>query len=315
MDSGVILRNTRLVNRDGFIIELRDSDKIGRGEISPLPGCSLEVTDEAGAQAKTILASWLSGESIAWSSLYPSVAFGVSMALAELTNELPLTGNYLGALLCNSHPDDLMQVLAEMSGQKVAKIKVGLHEAIRDGMIVNMFLKAIPDLTLRLDANRQWTVAKAAQFAKHVNMECRSRIAFIEEPCQTIRDSLVFSQGSGIALAWDETLRDNGFFLKPYGVLKAIIIKPTLIGSLSEVKSLVTKAHEMGLDVVISSSLETSIGLNQLARLAQWLTPATIPGLDTINLFSTQLEIPWPNCTLPIMSLSDCNIVWQQSNL
>ena len=51
--------------------------------------------------------------------------------------------------------------------KKVAKIKVGLYE-VRDGIVVNLLLEAIPDLKLRLDANRSWTPAKAEGFAKYV---------------------------------------------------------------------------------------------------------------------------------------------------
>jgi O-succinylbenzoate synthase len=40
---------------------------------------------------------------------------------------------------------------------------------------------------------------------------------------------------------------------------------------------------------VISSSIESSLGLTQLARIAAWLTPDTIPGLDTLNLMQAQL--------------------------
>ena len=47
-----------------------------------------------------------------------------------------------------------------MPGEKVAKVKVGLWEAVRDGMVVNLLLEAIPDLQLRLDANRAWTPLK-----------------------------------------------------------------------------------------------------------------------------------------------------------
>ncbi len=84
----------------------------------------------------------------------PSVAFGVSCALAELTDALPQATNYRAAPLCNGDPDDLILKLADMPGEKVAKVKVGLYEAVRDGMVVNLLLEAIPDLHLRLDANR-----------------------------------------------------------------------------------------------------------------------------------------------------------------
>ncbi|MDD1782415.1 o-succinylbenzoate synthase [Enterovibrio sp. ZSDZ35] len=313
MDSGVILRHTRLVNREGFIVELRDGDKIGRGEIAPLPEFSRENAEQAGEQAEHALTLWLRGDAIDVDSLYPSVAFGLSMAMAELDGEVPSEGNYQAAPLCNGDPDDLVQKLADMPGQKVAKIKVGMYEAIRDGMVVNMFLEVIPDLMLRLDANRQWTAAKAAQFAKYVHPAYRSRIAFLEEPCQSPVDSLAFAQESGIALAWDETVRDDGFSLEMQDGLKAIVIKPTLVGSLDKVKALTAQAHQMGLEVVISSSLESSFGLMQLARIAHWLTPDSIPGLDTVDMFGVQLENAWPGCELSVMPLTECDKAWEAS--
>ncbi|WP_337230340.1 o-succinylbenzoate synthase, partial [Proteus terrae] len=103
----------------------------------------------------------------------------------------------------------------DMEGEKVAKIKVGLYEAVRDGIVVNLLLEAIPDLKLRLDANRSWTPAKAEGFAKYVNPAWRDRIAFLEEPCKTPEESLAFSQATGINIAWDETVRDDGFEVKP----------------------------------------------------------------------------------------------------
>lgn len=66
----------------------------------------------------------------------------------------PQAANYRAAPLCNGDPDDLILKLADMHGEKVAKVKVGLYEAVRDGMVVNLLLEAIPDLHLRLDANR-----------------------------------------------------------------------------------------------------------------------------------------------------------------
>lgn len=116
----------------------------------------------------------------------PSVAFGVSCALAELTDALPQAANYRAAPLCNGDPDDLILKLADMPGEKVAKVKVGLYEAVRDGMVVNLLLEAVPDLHLRLDANRAWTPLKGQQFAKYVNPDYRDRIAFLEEPCKPV---------------------------------------------------------------------------------------------------------------------------------
>lgn len=85
--------------------------------------------------------------------------------------------------------------------------------------------------------------------------------------------------------------------------MRAVVIKPTLTGSLLKVQQQVAAAHALGLSVVISSSIESSLGLTQLARIAAWLTPQTIPGLDTLSLMGAQLVRPWPESTLPVLNI------------
>lgn len=310
MDSGVILRSQRLSEREGWIIELRNGDAVGRGEVAPLPEFSVESAEQAGKQLKDIAQIWCESGQLELSDAFPSVAFGLSMALLELNDELPEQGNFTVAPLCSGDPDELMIRLNKMEGQKVAKIKVGMYEAVRDGMVANMFLEAIPDLMLRLDANRGWTPIKAQQFAKYVQPQYRSRIDFLEEPCKTPQDSLHFAHETGIAIAWDETVRDPGFQVEAQEGVAALVIKPTLIGSVQRCCELIDQAHQLDLSVVISSSLESSFGLQQLARFAHWKTPGTVPGLDTISLFKLQLETPWPGSELPIITLDDLEQAW-----
>ncbi len=121
-------------------------------------------------------------------------------------------GNYHTAPLCYGDPDELYAELNQMPGDKVAKIKVGMYEANRDGLITDMFLEAIPDLQLRLDANRQWTLEKALKFAEKVKPQHRSRIQFLEEPCKTREESRQFAAQTGINIAWDESVRSQIFF-------------------------------------------------------------------------------------------------------
>ena len=56
----------------------------------------------------------------------PSVAFGISCALAELEGTLPEEANYRAAPLCNEDPDDLILSLNEMSGEKSCVKVAGL---------------------------------------------------------------------------------------------------------------------------------------------------------------------------------------------
>lgn len=188
-----------------------------------------------------------------------------------------------------------------------------MYEANRDGLIADMLLEAIPDLHLRLDANRSWTPNKAQMFAKYVKPEHRARIQFLEEPCKTPAESLQFAEETGIAIAWDETVRDAEFqqnpphFFTPQ--VKAIVIKPTLVGSIQRCVELIKQAHAHGIQAVISSSIESSLGLTQLARLAQQYTPNTVPGLDTLDLMDYQVIRPWPSSTLPLIDLDSEYIV------
>ncbi len=84
---------------------------------------------------------------------------------------------------------------------------------------------------------------------------------------------------------------------------RAVVIKPTLTGSLEKVREQVQAAHALGLTAVISSSIESSLGLTQLARIAAWLTPDTIPGLDTLDLMQAQQVRRWPGSTLPVVEV------------
>lgn len=304
MDAGVVLRERRLKTRDGLFVYLRDGKRDGWGEISPLPGFSHETLDEAQSALLAWVDAWRQGDDLSLPDV-PSVAFGISCALAEVNDALPLAADYRAAPLCTGDPDDLVLKLADMPGEKVAKVKVGLYEAVRDGMVVNLLLEAVPELTLRLDANRAWTPLKAQQFAKYVNPDNRSRIAFLEEPCKTRDDSRAFARETGIAIAWDESLREADFRFAAEPGVRAVVIKPTLTGSLARVKEQVDAAHALGLTAVISSSLESSLGLTQLARIAAWLTPQTIPGLDTLDLMQTQLIRCWPESPLPCGAIED----------
>ncbi|MDZ7324701.1 o-succinylbenzoate synthase [Kosakonia sacchari] len=300
LDAGVVLRERRLKTRDGLFVHLTEGEREGWGEISPLPGFSLETLDDVQPVVMAWARSWCDGEQPPLPDV-PSAAFGLSCALAELSDALPQAADYRAAMLCSGDPDELFATLAALPGEKLAKVKVGLYEAVRDGMVVNLLLESIPDLRLRLDANRAWTPLKAQQFAKYVNPAYRSRIAFLEEPCKTREESLAFARETGITLAWDESLRDADFRFEQQPGVGAVVIKPMLTGSLQKVQQQVAAAKALGLTTVISSSLESSLGLTQLARIAAWLTPGTVPGLDTLQLMQTQLIRRWPESDLPCL--------------
>ncbi|AXF78785.1 o-succinylbenzoate synthase [Erwinia tracheiphila] len=307
--AGTVLRDRRVKTRAGLLVRLTESGRQGWGEIAPLPGFSVESLSEAQAKATIWLQRWCSGEVMDAESTLPSVAFGLSCALAELHDTLPHEARYQGAVLCSGDPEDLFEQL-HCQCNPVAKMKVGMYEPVRDAMVANVLLEALPTLTLRLDANRQWTPEKARKFAGFLTEESKSRIAWVEEPCCTPQESREFAQESGLALAWDESGREAGYQPVAESHLAALVIKPSLTGSLAAVAAWTARAKQAGLQVVISSSLESSLGLTQLARVAAWLTPHTLPGLDTLDLMSHQLVRIWPGCSQPSIAASELEVIW-----
>lgn len=304
VETGIVLRHRRLKMREGLLVCLSENGHTGWGEIAPLPEFSQEDLATARQQTRAWLNEWLLQKNPDIEPLVPSVAFGLSCALAELHNELGERGNYATAPLCYGDPDELYEKLSQIEGEKIAKMKVGLYEANRDGLIANMFLDAIPDLKLRLDTNRMWSLEKASLFARKISPENRKRIQFIEEPCQTPELSRQFADQHHIAIAWDERVREPDFMVKKEPNLTAIVIKPTLVGSIQKCVKLIEQAHSQGMIAVISSSIESSLGLTQLARLAYQYTPNTMPGLDTLNLMKHQLLRKWQGSTLPLIDLN-----------
>jgi o-succinylbenzoate synthase len=293
--TGVVLRKQTLTMREGLIIQLKQQDKIGLGEIAPLPGFSQESLKEAQAAA----IQWALKPHSLWDRLPPSVAFGISCAFAELHGELGSESNFQSAILCDGNFATFSEKIAQQS-QPLGKIKVGFNHK-QEGELANQLFKQFPHLTLRLDANRAWNLAQAVEFAEQIAKPHRSRIQFIEEPCQLPAQSLQFAAQTGIAIAWDETVREPNFCVQKAKNLNAIVLKPTLIGSLNKCINLIKRAHQLGLNTVISSSIESTLGLSQLARMAQQYTPNMTPGLDTANLMQHQLLRPFAHTNLPLV--------------
>lgn len=296
--SGQILRTKHPDNRQGLLVCLQQDKQQGWGEIAPLPGFSTETLAQASEAVRQWLTLWRTGVSVPLPAL-PSVAFGLSCALAELAHTLPVTASVvrvpLFSLVANYHHDLAAVVLA--------KCKIARTKPEQEARQISQLLHQYPQIRLRLDANRGWTPQQARQFAAGLSTEQAKRIVFIEEPCHSVAQSCAFGRDTGLPLAWDESLREAGNDLLSLPGTVALVIKPTLTGSLAQVRELTSQAQARGIMVIISSAIESSFGLTQLARLAHWLTPDTPPGLDTLSLLGMQLVRRWPGSQLPCLTV------------
>lgn len=326
--------------RTGLIIQLQQGEQQGWGEIAPLPGFSQESLAAAQTATQHWLAHWCATPLTGLSSsvtnstissfittqltepplpVLPAAAFGIHCALAELAAQLPATANYQTVpLISDGNTGKQRQDLPVLG---LAKYKVARQAVQQEAMEISHLLSAMPQLRLRLDANRGWSPQQAVQFIEALHPAHRLRIDFIEEPCHTAEQSVDFARDTGTAIAWDESLRecDNGAQQSTNGAereistallslisqpgVAALIIKPMLTGSLVRVYQQIQAAHQRQLAAVISSAVESSLGLTQLARLAHWLTPQTPPGLDTLSLLDAQVIRRWPGSPLSLLTV------------
>lgn len=298
LQSELILKDIQLSKREGLLVRLLEDGREGWGEIAPLPTFSRESLNEAEEMLKIWLRHWLSF-STSINPLPPSVDFGLSCALAELHRQLPQQIVQPPVLLCS---DSSTETCVRLSSAALAKLKIGRSSPEKDGETAATLLSSVPNLRLRLDANRAWTLQQAVSFAQKLTKSQRARIDFIEEPCHTPENSLAFAKQCEINIAWDETTREPDFIPCQIPYVTTIVLKPTLLGSLEKCRTLISQAEKCGLTSIISSSLESSLGLNQLARFATKYTKSPA-GLDTLHLMSHQLVRRFGSSPLPLVGL------------
>ncbi|QXN24855.1 o-succinylbenzoate synthase [Shewanella putrefaciens] len=266
----------------------------------PLSGFSRESLDEV-QQALVALLPELQNQPIdylleqAEASPYPSIAFGLSLLHAKLSGKLESVRPVTATVPLIYQPVDapkteLITSIASLdSGTHSVKVKVAQTSMEDELSLIYGILGQRPDLKLRLDANRGFSLEQALDFAACLPLES---IEYIEEPCQHPQDNQTLYRAIPLPYALDESLNDPDYQFVMHEGLTALIIKPMLLGSIEKLQRLIDEAHSHGVRCILSSSLEASLGINDLAHLAAILTPDETPGLDTLAAFSQDLIVP-----------------------
>lgn len=278
-------------------------------EIAPLSGTDIDQQALVGFSRETLtkvqsdlsqLLPKLCGQSIdglldyAEVSPYPAIAFGLSLLHTKLSGRLGAIRPQIATVPLIYHPRDAKE---DWLDNKIATLGMDIHSvkvkvaqnSIEDELrLIYGILSTRPTLKLRLDANRGFTLKQALNFAACLPLDA---IEYIEEPCQNPQDNLQFYQTIGIPYALDESLNDPDYqFVMQHG-LTALIIKPMLLGTIEKLANLIDTAQSYGVRCILSSSLESSLGIQDLAQLAAILTPDETPGLDTLSGFSQDLVV------------------------
>lgn len=168
-------------------------------------------------------------------------------------------------------------VLARFPGCRTAKIKVAESgQSLADDIDrVHAVREALgPEGRVRIDANANWNVDEAER-ALHALAEFD--LEYAEQPCASVDELAELRRRvkyMGIPIAADESIRkaEDPLAVARAGAADLIVIKAQPLGGIRRALEIVGEA---GLPAVVSSALDTAVGLSQGAALA-----AALPELD-----------------------------------
>ena len=165
---------------------------------------------------------------------------------------------------------------AANTGITAVKVKVGQRPIEDEISLIYEVGKVIPDVKLRIDANRAWQLTEAKRF---IDAVANLNVDYLEEPVKSPADLLSLIPESAIPIALDETVRHKGADII-LDLAQVYVVKPSLMGGLLIANELIEQSLEAGKRCVISSSWESGIGMFALLQLASDM-PYEPHGLDT----------------------------------
>ncbi|MEE8600902.1 o-succinylbenzoate synthase [Euzebya tangerina] len=176
--------------------------------------------------------------------------------------------------------------MVRASGCRTAKVKVAERgqslahdearvEAVRDALG--------PDGHVRVDANAAWDADQAVA-ALRVLDRAAGGLQYAEQPCSTLEEMAAVRRRIDVPLAADESIRTAEDPLRVAGLEAAdvVVVKVQPLGGVRRALRVVEAA---GLPAVVSSAIETSVGLAAGAALAAALPELPYAcGLGTATL-------------------------------
>ena len=209
-------------------------------------------------------------ESATW--LAAAIEYGWQPTPPAFRSEIPVNAT-VPAVAAASVAD----VLARFDGCRTAKIKVAEPgQVLADDVArVRAVREAMgPEGRIRVDANGGWNLDEA-EHAIHAFAEFD--LEYVEQPCATVAELAELRariRYMDIPIAADESVRkaDDPVAVARAGAADLLVIKAQPLGGVRRALSVVAEA---GLPAIVSSALDTSVGLAMGVALA-----ASLPELD-----------------------------------
>jgi O-succinylbenzoate synthase len=128
-----------------------------------------------------------------------------------------------------------------------------------------------PDGKVRVDANGRWDVRQAEQMLTSL---AEFDLEYAEQPCGTLGELAELRKRVGVPVAADESIRraEDPLAVQAAGAADVVVLKAQPLGG---VRAALRVAAQCGLPVVVSSAVDTSVGLAAGIALA-----AALPSLE-----------------------------------
>jgi O-succinylbenzoate synthase len=179
--------------------------------------------------------------------------------------------------------------IVRASGCRTAKVKVAEPgqtladdlarvEAVRDALGA--------DGRVRIDANGGWSVDEALAALKELS---RFDLEYVEQPCWSVEDLALVRRRTDVLVAADESIRraEDPLRVRELEAADIAVLKVQPIGG---VRACLEIAEQIGLPVVVSSALETSVGIAAGVALAAALPELPYAcGLATVAMFTGEV--------------------------
>ena len=196
---------------------------------------------------------------------------------------------------------EIEKIVHSFNGVNTFKIKVGDNLA-EDIARLAKVRSLKPKAKLRIDVNGSWSVETAITNLRAI-YENIGELEYVEQPCASIDELKRLKDEVRIPLkiAGDEILRKatDPFKVDLAGAVDILILKVQPLGGIDKAKEL---ANHHGLPVVVSSALESAVGINYGLQLAGSIANLEFDcGLGTGALLAADLaELPIINGEIAI---------------
>jgi O-succinylbenzoate synthase len=185
-------------------------------------------------------------------------------------------------------PERAAAIVAASAGCRTAKVKVaepGQDRAAEQARLEAVRAALGPSGRVRIDANGGWSVDEAVAAIRLLD-RAAGGLEYVEQPCATVEELAAVRRAVEVPVAADESIRRAE---DPYRVrdLEAADVAVLKVQPLGGVRACLRIAEDIGLPVVVSSALETSVGIAAGVALAAALPELPYAcGLATVQLLA-----------------------------